>query len=401
MGDPNFHPPPSSRTVTVHPHGSIPAMSSPGPVVKMHRFVMMLALFVMAGALASAAPPPSELTNEQFWKLATELSENDGKFRSDNLVSNESTFQYVIPEILQVAKQGRIYLGVGPEQNFTYIAALKPSMVFIIDIRHGNFDVHLMYKALFEMSKDRADFVSRLFSRKRPESLTAKSSVKEIFDAVETAEGNRELFAENLKSIEDHLMKKRGFPLSDGDRAGIEWALLNYYKFGPYINYGASLSSADPPEIVGVVSGGFGGRGNNGVTYQSLMVADDGRGEYRSYLANEENFNVLKNLHTRNLIVPVVGDFAGTKAIRGVGQYLKTVDGTVSAFYLSNVEQYLQGTLWLSFCRNVLSLPRDETSMFIRSGRGSPFTVTSTGNNVQSSSFALMSTELQCSPNVP
>ncbi|HET9216310.1 MAG TPA: hypothetical protein VFR18_04990, partial [Terriglobia bacterium] len=277
----------------------------------------------------------------------------------------------------------------------------KPSMVFIIDIRHGNFDVHLMYKALFEMSKDRADFVSRLFSRKRPESLTAKSSVKEIFDAVETAEGNRELFAENLKSIEDHLMKKRGFPLSDGDRAGIEWALLNYYKFGPYINYGASLSSADPPEIVGVVSGGFGGRGNNGVTYQSLMVADDGRGEYRSYLANEENFNVLKNLHTRNLIVPVVGDFAGTKAIRGVGQYLKTVDGTVSAFYLSNVEQYLQGTLWLSFCRNVLSLPRDETSMFIRSGRGSPFTVTSTGNNVQSSSFALMSTELQCSPNVP
>jgi hypothetical protein len=355
----------------------------------------------MAGAPAMAVPPPSELTNEQFWKLATELSEDDGKFRSDNLVSNESTFQYVIPEILQVAKQGRVYLGVGPEQNFTYIAALKPSMVFIIDIRHGNFDVHLMYKALFEMSKDRADFVSRLFSRKRPENLTAQSSAKEIFDAMETAEGTRELFTENLKAIEDHLMKKRGFPLTAGDRAGIEWALLNYYKFGPYINYGASLSSADPPEIVGVASGGFGGRGNNGVTYQSLMVADDGRGEYRSYLANEQNFNVLKDLHTRNLMIPVVGDFAGTKAIRGVGQYLKGVDGVVSAFYLSNVEQYLQGTLWMNFCRNVLSLPRDETSMFIRSGRGNSFTVTSTGTNVQNSSIGLMSTELQCSPNVP
>ena len=56
-------------------------------------------------------------------------------------------------------------MGVGPEQNFSYIAALKPSMAFIVDIRHGNLDVHLMYKALFEMSDNRAEFVSRLFSR--------------------------------------------------------------------------------------------------------------------------------------------------------------------------------------------------------------------------------------------
>ena len=56
-----------------------------------------------------------------------------------------------------------------PEQNFTYIAALKPKMAFIIDIRRGNLQLHLMYKALFELSSDRADFIFRLFSRKRPE----------------------------------------------------------------------------------------------------------------------------------------------------------------------------------------------------------------------------------------
>ena len=89
-------------------------------------------------------------------------------FRSDNLLSNETSFQYIIPDLLKTAKQGRVYLGVGPEQNFTYIAALKPAMAIIIDIRHGNLDVHLMYKALFELSNDRAEFVSRLFSRKRP-----------------------------------------------------------------------------------------------------------------------------------------------------------------------------------------------------------------------------------------
>ena|SRR5688572_8367431 len=364
-------------------------------------FVLVFALLVMAGTLVSAAPPPSRLTDEQFWKLATELSEDDGSFRSDNLLSNETTFQYVIPDMLRTAKQGRVYLGVGPEQNFTYIAALKPSMVFIVDIRHGNFDVHLMYKALFEMSKDRVEFVSRLFSRKRPEGLTAQSSINDIFNAVWSAEGTKETYQENLKAIEDHLVKTHGFPLTDGDRQGIQWALGNYYRFGPDISYGSSLSAADPPGIVGVEPGGFGRRGNNGVTYHSLMIADDGRGQNRSYLATEENFNVLKDLHTRNLIIPVVGNFAGNKAIRAVGAYLKSVDGVVSAFYLSNVEQYLQGGLWDTFCRNVLSLPRDdEASMFIRSGRGGSFTQNSTGTGVQNSSAALMAPELQCAPAV-
>src|SRR6185295_10145972 len=110
-------------------------------------------------------------------------SEEDGFFRSDNLLSNETTFQYVIPGLLKAAKQGRVYMGVGPEQNFTYITALKPAMAIIVDIRHGNLDVHLMYKALFELSKDRAEFVGRLFSRKRPDGLTTKSTASEIFNA--------------------------------------------------------------------------------------------------------------------------------------------------------------------------------------------------------------------------
>jgi hypothetical protein len=365
------------------------------------RYIFAVFAFVLFAGGPVGAQTPRELTNEQFWKLATESSENDGEFRSDNLLSNETTFQYVIPQILSTAKLGRVYLGVGPEQNFTYMAALKPSMAFIIDIRHGNFDVHLMYKALFEMSKDRPDFVARLFSRKRPEGLTRESSPDEIFTGILSAETSREFYEENLKAIEDHLMKKRGFPLTEGDREGIAWALGNYHRFGPYINYGSSLSSATAPQIVGAAPGGLGGRGgNNGVTYHVLMTVDDGRGLNRSYLATEENFNVLKDLHTRNLIVPVVGNFAGDKAIRAVGTYLKSTGGTVSAFYLSNVEQYLGFAGWESFCRSVLTLPREETAMFIRSGRGGPYTTNSTGQNVQNSSAALMSDELKCTTEV-
>jgi len=129
------------------------------------------------------------------------------------------------------------------------------------------------------------------------------------------------------------------------------------------------------------------------------MLADDGRGLNRGYLANDENFNLVKDLETRNLIIPVVGDFAGNKAIRAVGQYLKSIDGMVSAFYVSNVEQFLvQGNTWGNFCSSVISLPHDDSSVFIRSGVGGPYTVNSTGGNVQNSSAAPMSPELQCAP---
>jgi hypothetical protein len=348
-----------------------------------------LVILLFAGLL-SAAPIPTRLTDEEFWKLSTESSEEDGFFRSDNLLSNESSFQYIIPDMLKTAKLGRVYVGVGPEQNFTYIAALKPAMAFIIDIRHGNLDVHLLYKALFELSEDRADFVSRLFSRKRPAGLTPSSSASEIFSAYMGVEGSEEVFQENLKAVEDVLMKKHGFPLTAGDLEGIRWALNNYYQFGPSINYSSSLSASNPPTIVGATGGGF--FGSNGVTYASLMMSSDGTGQLRSYLANEENFRFLKDLEARNLIVPVVGDFAGAKAIRAVAGYIKENEGMVSAFYLSNVEQFLtQSGRWNTFCSSASTLPIDETSFFIRSGRGrSAFS----GAGVQNSSTANMVEEL-------
>jgi len=248
-------------------------------------------------------------------------------------------------------------MGVGPEQNFTYIAALKPRMAFIIDIRRGNLDLQLMYKALFELSTDRADFVSLLFSRKRPEGLELESSVQEIFAAFGKTFSSEALYTENLKRIQDHLTKTHSFPLSANDLEGIEYVYHNFYRFGPNINYGSSGR------------GGFGG-----VSYEELMTATDAQGVFRSYLASEENFAVLKKLETKNMLVPVVGNFAGSKAIRAVGKYVSDNDGKITAFYLSNVEQYLQQDgIWDDFCRNVATLPLDDSSTFIRSVRGGRF----------------------------
>jgi hypothetical protein len=300
---------------------------------------------------------PAQLSNEEFWKLSSEFSEPDGTFRSDNLLSNESYFQYVIPQLKETVR-GNVYMGVGPEQNFTYISALKPKMVFIVDVRRGNLDLQLMYKALFEISKDRVEFVSRLFSRQQPAGLGPDSTVEEIFRVIAKAPTSNEIYTENLNAIKDHLIHKRGLPLSENDIGGIEWVYGNFHRFGVFINYGSSGR------------GGFG----SGVTYADLMTQTDAGGVSRSFLANEENFNVLKSLEMKNLIVPVVGNFAGSKAIRAVGKYVKEREGTIAAFYLSNVEQYLrQDGIWNDFCRNVASLPLDDSSTFIRSERGARF----------------------------
>jgi hypothetical protein len=267
--------------------------------------------------------------------------------------------QYVIPDLLNVAKPGRVYMGVGPEQNFTYIAALKPAMVFITDVRRGNLHLHLMYKALFEMAADRADFLGRLFSRKRPEGLSTKSTVRELFQAYASAPYDEKLFESNFTAIMNHLRKTHGFALEPDDESGIKNVYQYFGQYGPDLTYW--------------MSGGFGGRGGfrNSPTYADLMVATDGNGEYRSYLASEENFNVLKTLQTKNLLVPVVGNFAGPKALRAVGSWLKAHNAMVSAFYLSNVEQYLQQDgIWMDFCKNASALPIDDSSQFIRSFRG-------------------------------
>ena len=318
----------------------------------------LVALPLLVDVRTAAEALPTRLSDQEFWKLVGDFSEPDGTFRSDNLLSNEVWLQYVIPELLKTAKPGRVYMGVGPEQNFTYMTALRPQMAFIVDIRRGNLDLHLVYKAMFELSANRAEFVARLFSRPKPEGLTEKSSATEIFDAFTSVEKSEALYNENLKAIQDVLVKKHGFMLSDIDLSGIEYVYNAFSTFGPSIQYSST-------------GAGFFGGGGRQPSYADMMVATDGDGAFRSYLASEDDFRFLKDLEARNLLVPVVGNFAGPKAIRAVGQYVKDKGGIVSAFYLSNVEMYLmQDGLMNSFCRNVALLPLDEASTFIRSLRG-------------------------------
>jgi hypothetical protein len=326
---------------------------------------VLVALTAVSAPTASRAiaaePLPSRLTDQAFWKLSNDLSEPNGYFRSENLVSNEHTYQYVIPALVESVKPGGVYLGVAPDQNFTYMIAARPKMAFIVDIRRGNLLQHLMYKAVFELSPDRAEFVSRLFSKTRPAGLGPKSTVAEIFTAYARVRMNdqdyQKRYEENLRTIRDHLTKKHGFALTAADQEQLAAIYYAFFWEGPGIRYTTS-------------PGGFSSRGGGGnfPSYEEMMMQTDWEGNARSYLASEENYQFVKSLEDRNLIVPVVGNFAGQKALRAVGQYIRDHGATVSAFYVSNVEQYLfQDGLWNGFADNVATLPLDDKSTFIRS----------------------------------
>ena len=297
---------------------------------------------------------PARLTNREFWALMTSLSEADGNFRSDNLVSNEIKYQWVIPELQRRLKPGGVYIGVGPEQNFTYIAALKAKMAFIVDVRRGNADLHLMYKALFELAATRADFVSMLLSRPRPPGLTAKSTAGEIFGAFSTVDPSERMLNATLAQVRNQLSTVHKFAVRSDDLSRIESIYRVFYLAGTKIQYSPY--------------GSFGG--TTQPTYAELMAATDETGEARSFLASESTFAFIKDLEQRNLIVPLVGDFAGPKTLRGIGAYARQRHATVSAFYVSNVEEYLPGQTGRTFCANVASLPLASDSVFIRAVRG-------------------------------
>ena len=319
-------------------------------------WVMSAVVAVMcvgAGRLEAADTLPGRLSDEELWRLIVDLSEPGGPFIFENFVSNEITFQRVIPELKKTATRHGAYLGVGPEQNFTYIAALEPKIAFIIDIRRQNMLEQLLYKALFEISNDRADFVSHLFSRPRPRGLNKASTADELFSAFKYYFPDPRLFDRTLKDVRRILTAVHHFPLTAVDHETIEMVFKTFREGGPSINYAFDRHA---PGL------------NSNHTYAALMTASDEDGAQWSYLATEDRYRRVQEMQRKNLIVPLVGDFAGPKTLLAVGAYLKEHGARVSVFYASNVEEYIRKPLgnYTRFCSSVASLPVDSGSTFIR-----------------------------------
>ncbi len=358
---------------------------------RLMKLALFTALFITPASMTAQQPAPAQpklsdnkladgISASEFARMIREMSESGGYFLSDNFTSNETSYLHIVDKLQQLGETGGAYIGVGPEQNFTYIAKLRPRIVFIVDIRRQAMIQHLMYKAIFQLSPTRTEFLSRLLSKPLPtETKDAKETAKEAAKEVSKEAGKPEApklvipkpdapvaeilaffdklqpsdqaYTANLAEIKKVIENDFQFPLSTNDKASLDYVYKNFRTDGLEIAFRMDSNW-----------------GNYFPTFRELIVQTDLRGKAGNFLAVPDDYNFVRELQRKNLIIPLVGDFGGSKALTSVGEYLHKNGLTVSAYYLSNVEQYLfDGTSFEGFAKNVKKLPLTDKSLFIRS----------------------------------
>ena len=313
-----------------------------------------------APAVSSQTAP---ISASEFSRMVQDFSEPEGYWHSDVFTSNETSYLHVIGKLQELGVSGGAYIGVAPEQNFTYIAKIHPRIAFIVDIRRQAIIQHLLYKALFHMAADRAQFLALLFSRPFPPARLEKDdALEELLDFIGQSPGTPKAFEENLAAIQKTIQEDFLLPLSPEDVQSLEYVYTAFWKAN--LRIGSRFSA---------VGGGFWFGGMP--TLKDLILETDLDGNRGNFLAHEGDYQFVRKLQEQNRVIPVVGDFGGGKALAAVASYLRTNGYTVSAFYTSNVEQFLyQDDIFGNFEENVSKLPINKASVFIRAvlrrGRG-------------------------------
>jgi hypothetical protein len=316
--------------------------------------------FLLATLLHSFSPATSaqqkvEINDKryEFGQLVERLTEKAGYFGSDNLISNELSYQHVLGRMQRLNVTGGVYLGVGPDQNFTYMAQIKPRLAIMTDIRRDAMLQHLLYKSLFMMARNRVEYLSLLFARPLPKDFRKWNDrpIRDLVDFFDRAPLDQKL-ADKLKEDVHRKLATFGVNLSQRDLETIDEIHHAFYTDCMEVRY----TIRDRPT------------GRFFPAYRDILLEKDLDGRHRNYLATEADFQVIKTMHDRNLIIPITADLSGQKGVRAVGEFLKEIGEKVSAYYVSNVEFYLwRYDTMPRFVENLKALPIDDKSVIIRS----------------------------------
>jgi hypothetical protein len=311
---------------------------------------------VEPAASRPAASTPSALSAPEFAALIEKVSEADGYFDTDNLISNESSYLHVMGRMRKMNVSGGAFIGVGPDQSFSYIAQIRPAIAFMTDVRRDNLLQHLWFKSLFALARNRADYLCLMFGKPAPADLNAWESrgIEEIVAYLDKTPAKRERFDKTWADIQGKL-KGFGLPLAPVEMEVIKRIHTAFFDAGLDLKF-TSRNRGPRPYYP---------------SYRDLLLEKDLTGKACNYLVSEDDFKFLQSLQQRNLIVPAVGNLAGGRALKAIAAYLNEKNERVSAFYTSNVEFYLMRGYreedFARFAENVTRLPRDGRSVIIRS----------------------------------
>ncbi|HEY4306224.1 MAG TPA: hypothetical protein VGM82_17255 [Gemmatimonadaceae bacterium] len=335
------------------------------------RLLRLAASLLLATALPLSAQQRPD-TAPTFAALVSRLSESGGYFDSDNIITNEASYLHIASQLSKVGVRGGIYMGVGPDQNFSYIALIRPTIALMVDIRRDNLLEHLLFKSMFMMSRNRLEYLCHLLGKPIPTDIdrwTGKPIAEVLAYINKTPTDSNAVRATRAAST----ARINGFNVSldARDRSTIDAYRAEFVASGLETRY-SSL-----------------GRNNRSdyPSFGQLIRATDRAGKEISYLADEDAFQFIRSMEQRDRIIPVVCNVAGNVAMRSIARYATENNLVVSAFYLSNVEQYLiqrdQG--FDRYVANVRALPHTASSVIIRSyfgrfGQTHPLYVPAPGN---------------------
>ncbi|WP_291163236.1 hypothetical protein [Gemmatimonas sp. UBA7669] len=312
-----------------------------------------------AHAAASSSASPQGYSTREFAALAARFSDAGGYFDTDNLISNEPSLLHPLNALDSLNVRGGVYLGVGPDQNFNYIAQVVPRVAFIADIRRDNMLLLLLFKALFHAASDRQEFLALWLGKPVPPAPRRRDmSVDSLVAWAERTPSNSAGRTQAQQRVRA-LVNGFGIPLSTKDRETIARFHGEFMRQGTALRF---TTIGRPPQ-------------RSYPTLGQLLRERDKSGRQRSYLSSDSLFGIVQSMQRRNLIIPLVGDLAGPTVLPKLAPWLREQRETISVLYTSNVEDYLlrYGT-FRDFVRSVRALPRRSNSIIIRSWFGGPGT---------------------------
>jgi hypothetical protein len=262
---------------------------------------------------------------------------------ADNFMSNEDSYPRVTDELARRVRPGGVYLGVGPDQNFTFLAHTRPALAFVLDYRRRNLLVHLLHKALFSLSTSRADYLRRFLARD-PGPLPADPTAAQLVEAFRQVAVDHGRLATAIAEAARFLR-----PLGlVKEQESAELARIQTRLAGPGMNCRFLAMPMYP-------------------TLAHFLTTTDRQGNPSHFLARESHYRAVRELQLGDRVLPLVGDFRSPDSLPPLGAWLRRHRLRLSLLYVSDVEFFLvRGGGFPAYLDNLAQLPRREDALVVR-----------------------------------
>ncbi len=284
-------------------------------------------------------------TDNNFSNIIKQLDDPPtGPSSADNLMTNEDSIASIVDQISKEVPKGQVYLGVGPDQNYSLMAQVEPSYGFILDYRKKNQLLHLFQKALVEISADQQTYLENFWGRNFPELPLGLNDLENRLKTIAHQPVNESLLQSTKEKVRKTISK---------------WNLLNEQEFQEIATIQSRLAGPGPDARFLALK--------MYPTLGSLITMPSRSGQPSHWLGSEPSYACIRRLHVSSRILPIVGDWAATGSIRRLSGYLKSNQLQVGCIYMSDVEFFLlRGGLFQKYIEKLAELPLHPDSRIIR-----------------------------------